>query len=82
MMRLSVVENGHRFSQKIILSIIRVTTGRRAPDILRTLMYRSEFFGKPVNQWLEATMRGSSHWSVAERELFGAFTSHVNRCPF
>lgn len=81
-MRLAVVKNGHRFPQKIILGVIRLSLGIPAPDIVRTLFYRPEFFGKPMNTWTHRTMRGDSQWSVGERELFAAFTSHVNRCPF
>jgi len=81
-MRLKNVENGHRLPQKMLLGIIRLMSGMRAPDIARTLNYRPEFFGTPVNAWLEAIMRGPSQWSVWERELFAAFTSSVNRCPF
>ncbi len=81
-MRLKVVESGHHLPQKAILTLIRLTSGMRAPDIARTLMYRPEFFGTPINAWLEATMRGPSQWKVWERELFAAFTSKVNRCPF
>jgi len=27
-------------------------------------------------------MRGPSDWSVGERELFAAFVSSLNQCPF
>jgi AhpD family alkylhydroperoxidase len=27
-------------------------------------------------------MRGPSEWSAGERELFAAFTSQLNQCPF
>jgi hypothetical protein len=27
-------------------------------------------------------MRGPSEWTVGERELFAAYTSYLNRCPF
>jgi hypothetical protein len=27
-------------------------------------------------------MRGPSEWRVGERELFAAFTSRLNQCPF
>ena len=27
-------------------------------------------------------MRGPSEWSAGERELFAAFTSLLNQCPF
>jgi hypothetical protein len=30
----------------------------------------------------QQVMRGPSPWSLGERELFAAFVSRVNRCPF
>ena len=55
-MRLTRVERGHRLPQKLILWMIRVMTGRRAPDIIRTLFYRPEFLGKPLSAWTQAVM--------------------------
>jgi hypothetical protein len=81
-MRLKRVEHGHRLRDKLIFGIIRLTQGRRAPDILRTLFYRPELLGRPMSTWTQAVMRGPSHWSVAERELFAAFTSRLNQCVF
>lgn len=81
-MRLKRLEHKHRLKQKIILGMIRVMQGRRAPDILRTLFYRPEFLGRPISGWTQAVMRGPSDWSVAERELFAAFTSRLNQCVF
>lgn len=81
-MRLAVVERGHRLPQKIVMGIIRVVTRRRVVDIIRTLLYRPEFFGRPISVWTQAVMRGASEWSVGERELFAAFTSRLNQCPF
>ena len=81
-MRLKRLENAHKLPQKLILWIIKVTKGRRAPDILRTLFYRPKFLGKPLSEWTQAVMRGPSEWSVAERELFAAVTSRFNQCVF
>lgn len=81
-MRLQRVEHGHRLKQKLILGMIRVFQGRRAPDILRTLFYRPEFLGRPMSEWTQAVMRGPSDWTVWERELFAAFTSKLNQCVF
>ena len=81
-MRLRVVERGHRIPQKIVLAVIRVLSRRRVVDIIRTLLYRPEFFGKPISVWTQAVMRGPSDWSVGERELFAAFTSRLNQCVF
>lgn len=81
-MRLRRVEHGHRLKQKLILAIIGFVNKRRAPDIVRTLFYRPEFLGRPMSAWTQAVMRGPSDWSVAERELFAAFTSKLNQCVF
>jgi hypothetical protein len=81
-MRLRRVERGHRWKQKLILGAVRLFQRRRAPDIIRTLLYRPEFFGSPMSEWTQAVMRGPSAWSVAERELFAAFTSRLNQCVF
>jgi hypothetical protein len=80
--RLRRVEHGHRLKQKLILTIIGFVNKRRAPDIIRTLFYRPEFLGRPMSAWTQAVMRGPSDWSVAERELFAAFTSKLNQCVF
>jgi hypothetical protein len=81
-MRLRRVEHGHRLKQKLILIMIRLMQGRRAPDILRTLFYRPEFLGTPMSHWTQDVMRGPSEWSVGDRELFAAFTSKLNQCVF
>jgi hypothetical protein len=81
-MRLKQVERGHRLPQKLMLGVIRMMSGRRAPDILRTLFYRPELFGAPFSAALQPVMRGPSEWSVGERELFAAFVSRKNQCLF
>jgi len=56
--------------------------GKPEPDVARVLSYRPEIFGMPFSMCLEAVMRGPSEWSVGERELFAAFVSRKNQCPF
>jgi hypothetical protein len=51
-------------------------------DVRRMLGYRPELFGRPLSEALQDVMRGPSEWSVAERELFAAFVSSLNQCPF
>jgi hypothetical protein len=60
----------------------QVLAGKPVPDIVRVLSYRPQFFGIPFSQCLEDVMRGPSEWSVGERELFAAFVSRKNQCPF
>ena len=81
-MRLRAVEHKHRLPEKLKLILIRLVGMRRVPDIVKTLMYRPEFWGKPMCAWTQAVMRGPSEWSVGERELFAAFTSRLNQCLF
>jgi hypothetical protein len=81
-MRLRSVEKGHRLPQKMQLTMIRLFSGRRAVDIIRTLLYRPEFFGRPMGELTQKVMRGPSDWAVWERELFAAFTSRLNQCVF
>jgi hypothetical protein len=54
----------------------------RPLGVLKTLSYRPELFGRPYSAALDAAMRGPSDWSPAERELFAAFVSSLNQCPF
>jgi hypothetical protein len=67
-MRLSVVDAGHSGDQPL--------------GVVRTLLYRPELFGTPFSDELDRVMRGPSAWSTGERELFAAFTSLLNQCPF
>jgi hypothetical protein len=81
-MRLKNVERGDSVKSKLLYSVIRVVSGHRAPDVVRTLRYREGFFGAPHGRHTQAVMRGPSEWSVGERELFAAFVSDLNRCRF
>jgi hypothetical protein len=81
-MRLSKVEFGHRWTQKLLLVCIRIITFSAPVDIIKIFMYRPEYFGRPFCDLGHAVLRGPSDWSIGERELFGAFTSKVNRCVF
>lgn len=81
-MRVRAVEHGHRLRHRLKLLFIRVVSGRRVPDVVKTIHYRPELWGRPMCDWTQAVMRGPSDWSVGERELFAAFTSRLNQCVF
>ena len=81
-MRLKAVERGERLSNRLLYVMIRVVSGFRAPDVVRTLRYRRSFFGAPHGAHTQAVMRGPSAWTVGERELFAAFVSRLNQCLF
>lgn len=81
-MRLSNVESGHDRPARIFIRTMERMTGTRLPDIVRVFSYRHRFFGTPFNALVQDVMRGRSFWTVAEREIFAAYTSRVNECPF
>jgi hypothetical protein len=79
-MRLPAVTRGERFGHRVGFLMIRLTQRRRAPDIVRTLMFRGEFFGSKM--MFQEVMRGPSPWTIGERELFAAYVSKLNACEY
>ena len=80
-MRLQKVHRGHRVRDRLMLGLMRVVMGH-APGVVRTLLYRKEYFGRPWSELTQQVMRGPSPWSVGERETFAAFVSRLNQCVF
>jgi hypothetical protein len=80
--RLRCLESGHDPREAQVLDAIRERRGAEPPDVLKTLHYRPELFGRPYSDVLDRAMRGPSDWSAGERELFAAFVSSLNQCPF
>jgi len=68
------------------LGVHRAGVGERSGEeplgVVKTLLYRPDLFGRPFSEALNGAMRGPSDWSAGERELFAAFTSLLNQCPF
>jgi hypothetical protein len=81
-MRLARVAHGHTLLQKGLLRLIGVVQRRPVPDVVRTLWYRKAFFGDRHSGLTQQVMRGPSDWTVGQRELFAAFVSRLNQCPF
>jgi hypothetical protein len=81
-MRLAVVDSGHAPAEAAVLAAIAEQRGTEPPGVLKTLYYRRELFGEPFSDVLDEAMRGPSAWTAGERELFAAFTSLLNQCPF
>ena len=81
-MRLSVLDSGHAPAEAAALDEMRSRTGAEPLGVVKTLLYRPELFGEPFSNALDRAMRGPSEWTPGERELFAAFTSLLNQCPF
>lgn len=81
-MRLKILDHGHRWPQRLALSLMRIV-GRTDPDpVAKVALYRPEYFGRNWMDFVESTMRGPSEWTDGERELIAAFVSRLNACPF
>ena len=81
-MRLDVVDRGHAQPEAAALEAIRDRSGQEPLGVIKTLLYRPDLFGRPFSEALDRAMRGPSEWTAGERELFAAFTSLLNQCPF
>ena len=81
-MRLEVVDRGHAPAEAAVLQTIRERSGHEPLGVVKTLFYRPELFGRPFSDAVDRALRGPSDWSPGERELFAAFTSVLNQCPF
>jgi hypothetical protein len=80
--RLRILEKGHRFGTRLFLRMVRLVSRHEPPDVVKTLYYRPEFWGAQYSSLLQDVMRGPGEWPIGQRELFAAFTSAVNQCPF
>ena len=81
-MRLNVLDHGHPITTRGLFALIRLVSGHRAADVVKTLKYRPEFFGTRMGELFQEVMRGPSGWSVGDRELMAAYVSKTNACEF
>lgn len=81
-MRLAILDHGHSLGAKALFAIIRAVSRRPAPEVVKLVMYRPEFFGTQMKALTHEAMRGPSGWSVGDRELMAAFVSKANKCEF
>jgi uncharacterized peroxidase-related enzyme len=64
------------------MRVMGLFSGTEPDDVVKTALYRPAFFGKPWVRLVRSIMRGPSAWTPGERELFGAFVSRLNTCPY
>ncbi len=81
-MRPGVLEHGYGVGPKLLFRLIRLMSGRPAPDAAKLTFYRPDFYGTHMKTFTQEAMRGRSTWSVGDRELMAAYVSKVNDSPF
>jgi uncharacterized peroxidase-related enzyme len=81
-MRPPRLNDGYGLGPKLLFGLIRLVSGRPAPDAAKIMFYRPDFYGTHMKQFTQEAMRGRSTWSVGDRELMAAYVSKVNDCPF
>jgi alkylhydroperoxidase family enzyme len=79
-MRLKILNCGHGFGTKVLFAFIRVASRLPVPDAIKLNRYRPDFYGAPMRVLTQEAMRGTSMWSVGDRELMGASVSKMNEC--
>ena len=80
-MRFLTLERGYGPAERARIAELRERDGY-VSDISLALRYRPELFGAPFSELLQQVMKGPSAWTEGERELFAAFVSSLNQCPF
>jgi AhpD family alkylhydroperoxidase len=81
-MRLAILDHGHRRRAKLFMSTTARLSRVDTPDIVRMLLYRPDFFARPLLALTAEAMRGHSYWTAGEREYLAMCTAQLHQCPF
>jgi hypothetical protein len=68
-------------AQKLSGWVYRKTLGA-IPGPILVVSYGKKHFGNRWTACMQEGMRKARHWSTGELELFAAFVSRLNGCPF
>jgi AhpD family alkylhydroperoxidase len=81
-MRLAILDTGHSLGARVLFALIRAASRQPVLDVIKLVKYRADFYGAPMQAVTQEAMRGTSAWSVADRELMAAFVAKTNRCEW
>lgn len=81
-MRPEVLNTGYPMRAKALFALIKLISRQPFPDAAKINFYRPDFYGDPMKRLTQQAMRGTSEWSVGERELMAAAVSRTNSSAF
>ena len=81
-MRLDILNHGYGAGTKLLFALIRLFSRHPVPDAAKLVFYRPDFYGAQAKQFTHEAMRGTSAWSIGDRELMAAYVSKVNESAF
>jgi AhpD family alkylhydroperoxidase len=81
-MRLSILDHGHRRRARVFLMLTSGMSRVDSSDMVKMLLYRPGFLGRPLVELTADAMRGPSYWTAGEREYLAMCTAQLLQCPF
>ena len=81
-MRLDNLDTGQRGPAKFFLLMASKASGAEMADVVKTFLYRPDFFGSAISKLSAEAMRGPSFWTAGEREYIALRTARLFKIPY
>jgi len=66
----------------VFIRVAELVLRQRMDNVALTAMHRPGFWGRPFFELGSPVLRGTSYWTVGEREYMAMRVSRFNECPF